>query len=224
MKKLIAAITFILFTVAGTAQIEFGIFAGPQMTSSKYTVRGEKQSNKYKYGFQAGASLKIPFDNQLYFSPAIFYSLKGYKVTLEQRAFPPDTNAVDNNTTWHTAELAFLLQYDFSKEANHFFIKLGPSLDFQLSGTEKFTLEDNSMVNQKIVFDFTRYGRYAANAIIQLGYEASSGFFVFGQYSHGLGSVNNADLGPRIRHRVINLSMGMYLRRKKIVIDTRNKE
>jgi hypothetical protein len=215
MKKLIAAVTLIFFTATGLTQIQLGMFAGPQVTSSKYTVRGERQSNKYKYGFQAGASLKIPFENKLYFSPALFYSLKGYKVTLKAPAFPPDTNAVDNNTTWHTAELAFMLQYDLSKKANHFFMKLGPSLDFQLSGTEKFTQEDNSTVNQKIVFDFTRYGRYAANMIIQLGYETKSGFFVFGQYSHGLGSVNNADNGPRIRHRVLNLSMGIYLSRKK---------
>jgi hypothetical protein len=176
-----------------------------------------------KYGFQAGAMLKIPFDNNLYFAPAFFYSLKGYKVKFNQQAYPPDTNAVDNNVTMHTAELAFMLQYDLNKAANHFFIKLGPSLDFQLFGKEKFRLENNTTVDQKIVFDFGKYGHFGASMQLQFGYETAGGFTIFGQYSHGLGSINNADGGPRIRYRVYNISIGKYLFRKKIVIDTRNK-
>lgn len=224
MKKFISLLVFTTIAVSSMAQPQFGIFAGPQMTTAKYTVRGDKQSISSKYGFQAGASLKVPFENKLYFSPAVFYSLKGYKAELEDRAFPPDTNAIDNDMTLHTAELAFLLQLDLGKSANHCFIKLGPSLDFQLSGKEKFKLEDNSTVEQKVVFEFERYGRYAANMLLQFGYEGGNGLFIFAQYSHGLGSINNADYGPRIRHRVFNLSIGKYLSRKKIVIDTRNRE
>ena len=52
-------------------------------------------------------------------------------------AFPPDTLATDNNTSIHTFELAFLLQFDLGKRHGHFFIKAGPSLDFQLAGKEK---------------------------------------------------------------------------------------
>ena len=61
-----------------------------------------------------------------------------------QQAFPPDTAAIDNNTTIHTFELASLLQYNLGKQPYHFFIKAGPSLDFQLFGKEKFTKKDNS--------------------------------------------------------------------------------
>ena len=68
------------------------------------------------------------------------------------------------------------------------------------------------------------YGRYSANFIAQLGYETNSGFIIFAQYSHGATSINNADLGPRIRHRVFGLSIGKYLKKNKIIIDTRNRE
>ena len=32
---------------------------------------------------------KVVFDNQFFFYPSIYYSLKGYKVTLKDPAFPP---------------------------------------------------------------------------------------------------------------------------------------
>lgn len=223
IKKLIVALAFTTLTGTCMSQVQLGLLAGPQVISSKYTIKGKKQPVTMKYGFQAGAMLKIPFDNNLTFVPAFFYSFKGIKVKFNQQAFPPDTNAVNNDITMHTAELAFLLQYDVSKDANHFFIKLGPSLDFQLFGKEKFVLENNNTVDQKIVFDFGRYGRFGANILLQFGYEWTNGFTLFGQYSHGLGSINNADGGPRIRYRVYNISVGKYLSRKKIVIDTRNR-
>ena len=72
--------------------------------------------------------------------------MKGYKVKLANPAFPPDILAVDNNTTFHTLELAILLQYDFSSSPGHAFIKLGPSIDFQLFGKETFRLPPRKKV------------------------------------------------------------------------------
>ncbi|MEI9808721.1 MAG: hypothetical protein WDO16_13155 [Bacteroidota bacterium] len=53
--------------------------------------------------------------------------------------------AADNNTSIHTFELAFLLQYDLGKNPQHFFIKAGPSLDFQLAGKEKFKPDERQL-------------------------------------------------------------------------------
>ena len=39
-----------------------------------------------------------------------------------------------------------------------------------------------------------------------------------------LGSINNADYGPRIRHRVFGVSIGKYFKKKNITLDTHNKE
>ncbi|MGZ8525252.1 MAG: outer membrane beta-barrel protein, partial [Chitinophagaceae bacterium] len=108
-----------------------------------------------------------------------------------------------------------LLQYDFNNQPKHFFVKFGPSLDFQLSGKEKFNRSNNTRTNQKMVFDFDKYGRYGASMLIQLGYETSNGFLIAGQYTHGIGSINNADFGPRIWHRVFGISIGKYLGKKK---------
>lgn len=213
MNKFILFLLVIGISLHDLAQPVLGIFAGPQMSSSKYTVDGVKQPNTYKYGFHAGAELKVPFDNNLYFTPRAFYSLKGYKVTLNQRAFPPDTTAVNNNTTIHTFELAALLQYDFGKQPSVFFIRFGPSLDFQLFGREKFMKANGTTVEKDMTFDFVNYGRYGANMLLQFGYETRSGFTIAAQYTQGMGSINNADGGPHIRHRVFGISLGKYFKK-----------
>ena len=120
MKKIIFIAVLLISSVFCFAQAEVVIFGGPQISSAKYTVNSKKQSTTNKYDIQFGTNLKIPFENKLYFSPAAFYSLKGYKVKLNQPSFLPDTSAIDNNTTIHTFEIAALLQYDFSTRPNHF--------------------------------------------------------------------------------------------------------
>mgnify|MGYP000981594459 CR=1 FL=1 len=207
------AAIFIVFGTQAQDKTKFGIFAGPQATSADYKIGTAKQSTSYKYGFQAGANFKIAFDNQLYFVPTAAYSLKGYKVDFTRPSFPPDQDAINNDVQLHTFELGALLQYDLGKKPGHFFIKAGPTLDFQLKGKEKFELNDASTEERDMVFGFGDYGRYAASFLFQLGYESKSGWFLYGQYTHGVGSFNNADHGPRITHRGLGFSVGYYLKK-----------
>jgi hypothetical protein len=211
------------FALTSQSQVQFSAFAGPQVTTASYNVKGVKQKTSNKYGFQLGMGMKVPFESRLYFSPAIYYSLKGYKVVFTKYAFPPDADAINNNTTFHTIETAFLLQYDFSDKPGHFFIKAGPSLDFHLFGREKFTTTMEE-VERNTPFGYDKYGHYSANMLVNIGYELKNGFFVLGQYSHGLANINNADHGPRIRHRVFGISIGKFLCGNKIEMDTRNRE
>lgn len=224
MKKIYSLLFTFCITLLAHSQLEVGLFAGPQATGARYTILNQIQKNELKFGFQAGVGFKAPFEGRLFFSPAAFYSMKGYKVTFTEFAFPPDTNAKDNNTTIHTFELAALLQYDFSSQPGHVFIKAGPSLDFHLFGKENYNLKSGSSVNRSMVFSNGDYGHFSANMLAQIGYETGGGFMFFLQYTHGMASTSNADGGPKIRHRAYGFSIGKYLNRKKIVIDTRNKE
>lgn len=214
----------LLFVMSTQAQNQLGFFAGPQASKTRYLILNQEQKNELRYGFQAGVNLKVPFDGPLSFVPTFFYSMKGYQVTFTEHAFPPDTAAMNNQTRIHTFEVAPLLQIDFSTRPGHFFIKGGPSIDFQLFGKEKYTLRSGAVVNRNMKFSFGDYGHFGANALAIFGYETVDGFSVFAQYTHGLASINNADGGPSIRHRVFGISVGKYFSRKKIVIDTRNKE
>ncbi len=225
MKLLSLAFFALLLTLGATAQNQIAIFAGPQATTALYKVEEVKQKTSMKYGFQVGGNMKIPFENLLFFSPTVLYSMKGYKVNFTRYAFPPDVDAKDNDVILHTFEIAPLLQVDFSKDPAHFFIKFGPSLDVQLFGKESFHLmSTGAAVHRNIKLGFGDYGYVSMNAIAQFGYETSTGFSLFAQYNFGIGSISNADYGPKIYHRVAGISVGKYLNRKKIVVDTRNKE
>ena len=215
MKKIILFFIPVFVSIAASSQVEFGLFAGPQLTYSHYTIRDEAQKNKIKYGFQAGATLKVPFENKIFFSPMMFYSMKGYKVTLNQFSYPPDSNAIDNDTRLHTFEIVPMLQYDFGTTSNHFFIRGGPSLDIQLFGHEKFNRTTGAPVSRNMKFGFADYGYFAINFLLHVGFETENGLMIFAQYTHGVGGINNADNGPKILHRAAGISMGYYFNRKK---------
>jgi hypothetical protein len=218
---------FLFLATSVLAQNKLYLFAGPQATSARYTILNQKQKMTSKYGFQAGINMKTLFEGPIYFAPAAFYSLKGYKVEFTEFRDPPSEFAVNNNTTIHTFELAPLLQVDLSKSASHAFVKFGPTLDFQLFGKETFDTVVNGnrgTVSRNMKFSFTDYGHYSANFLLQFGYESAGGLLVFAQYTHGMGSINNHDEGPKIRHRAYGISIGYLLNRKKIVMDTRNRE
>ncbi len=200
----------VLFYFPAPAQNKFGFYTGPQATTAHYKVGDNKQPAQLKYGAQAGFVFKTPFENKLYFAPALYYSLKGYKVTLKNPAFPPDVDAKNNDTRIHTIDIAPLLQYDFTSGAAHFFFRAGPSLEFAIAGTEKYNEISGRRINQKMKFSFGDYGYATASAIGHVGYEMSNRFFIFGHYAYGLGNANNADEGPVIRHRVAGISVGKY--------------
>jgi hypothetical protein len=168
--------------------------------------------------------MKVPFENNLYFVPTAFYSMKGYKVAFNRTSFPPDSAAIDKNTTFHKFEIAALLQLDFSSKPDHFFIQAGPSLDCQLVGKETLNRASDPPVSRNIKFGFADYGRYSANFLAQFGYESSGGFVISGQITLGLTNIINTDNGPAVLHNAFGISIGKYFKRKKIIIDTRNRE
>ena len=157
--KILFSTIILLLTFSVNSQVEFGVFAGPQVTGVRYMIRWKKTGKlTSKIGVNAGFQMKVPFEGRLSFAPSIMYNLRGYKVKFDSPAFPPDSSAIDNNTTFHTIELAFLLQHDFNLQPGHFFIRFGPSLDFALFGNEKFNTNMNTTVDRPMKFSFADYG------------------------------------------------------------------
>jgi hypothetical protein len=207
----------ILLAFRSQSQIVFGFSAGPQTTSARYTIQNVKQSTDSKYGFHAGVNSKIFFDNQLFFSPAISYSLTGFKVSFDRPSYPPDLLAKDNNTTLHQVDVDLLLQYDFSKKPSHFFVKAGPSLGYIFMGREHFSLLTGEKVDRSMKFGITSmYGSYLGSLVGDCGYETKKGFFIYAHYIHGLTNMSNADGGPQIINRNIGLTLGFYLKYGKL--------
>lgn len=216
MKLFTLSFAILLSTLVTNAQLQFGIFAGAQANSAKYSIDDEKQNTSYKPGAQLGINFKVPIEGNLSFAPAIFYSMKGYKVKYSSFMYPPDADAIDNNTTFHNVEIAFPLQFDFNTQPSHWFFRLGPSLDFQLFGREEFNTNNSGKIKRNIPFGYDKYGHFSANLLIHTGYEMANGFFVFGQYTHGIANVSNQDEGPKIKHRAFGISIGKFIRKSKM--------
>ena len=223
IRSLWSLLLILFFSVPAAAQVEFSLFGGVQFTSARYTVKEKRQPTSQKTGFMAGAALKVPFEGALYFFPSAYYSLKGYQVDLNDPAFPPTQFAVNNNTTLHTLEVAPLFQVDLSRKPSHFFVRFGPAVDFVFKGTETFdtvgTSGTRGTVTRPMKFSFGDYGRITGSANFHLGYEMSRGLMVFAHYTYGLGSLNNHDYGPRIKHMIYGFSLGWTFGRKPKVAD-----
>lgn len=203
-----------LFSVKeGKSQLT--IFGGPQTTSVDYSIRGVNQSAEYKQGFIAGAGLKTLIEGPAFFSPMLYFSRKGYKVSFNERAFPPDSGALNNNTSINTIELAPLIQINLSKQPSYLFLRFGPSFDFNLSGREVFDTASNKKIDREMVFSFGDYSHATILLNAHLGFQHKSGLTIFTHYSHGLSSLNNADLGPSIFHRVAGVSLGWKFGKKR---------
>src|SRR6185436_1358078 len=115
MKRLLLVMVILMAASVVNGQLSFGVFGGPQSTSSRYTIEKTVQKTDYKYGYQGGVCWSISLEGNLHFAPSLFYSLKGYKVNYNKPAYPPDMTATDNSVRLHTFEIAPLLQVNISK-------------------------------------------------------------------------------------------------------------
>lgn len=215
MIRLCGFLGFVLLSIVGNAQNNYGFFAGAQRTTAHYSIADENQETSEKYGAHAGFQIKIPFEKQLYFAPALYYTQKGFSVNLTKPSFPPGEDAISNDIRVHAIEVAPLFQIDLSTNPSHFFFRVGPAVDFIFAGKEKVGLKNGTVEEKNMKFSFGDYGRITSSANIQLGYETENGFQFWGFYNHGLGSMNNADEGPKIRHRWFGISLGKYFATSK---------
>jgi len=216
MKKITIFSVTLFWSLVSAAQVELGVFAGPHASSAIYAIKNAKQSTDFKFGFHAGVDCKIPFEDKLTFVPALSYRMMGYKVVFDRPSFPPDLLAKNNDTRFHEVDIDLLLQYDFGKKGDHFFLRAGPSFDFILSGTENYDLMTGESVDRKMKFSvLNNYGRYNVAIVAQFGYETSSGFTVHGDYYQQLFSMSNEEEGPSIRNRMVGVTFGKFLKARK---------
>jgi hypothetical protein len=226
MKKFVLAFLSLILAggLYGQMTTTYGVFAGAQATTAKYKVRETEQQTGYKYGPLAGVAIKIPFENHLYFTPSFYYNKKGYSVILKDTSHPPGIDAIANETSIHTIDIAPLFMITMSAKPSHMFVQFGPVFDGVISGNERVTKKDGAIVERPMKFSFSEYGRITASVVGKVGFESGSGFFIAAQYAHGLGSLNNADGGPSIKHRVFGFMIGKFFNRDPNKLDVRVKE
>lgn len=189
------------------------IFAGPQLTTAKYTVRNVEQETESKTGFMAGIGLTNQVEGPLYFAPSVYFTQRGYKVTYNQSSEPPHKDARNNDVTVRSLALTPLLQLNFSKAESHLFVRFGPGFELGLSGQERFDSAGIKTIDRSVAYSSRAYSPATAFLNVQLGYELRSGFSLLAHYEHGLSSLNNADKGPMILQRIVGLQVGWRFRK-----------
>jgi hypothetical protein len=201
--------------VAQAQKTEFGILAGPQITSSHYVLHGITQKTNAKTGGHLGLIARIPFEGNLFFSPSLVYSLKGFEVALTDTSSNPGIEAVGNSVRLHTLELAPLFTVYFSSAGTRPFVQFGPAADYAVFGNEAVRLKNGSTQSRSMYFASDGYGRITASLLFRFGIETRSGLFFNAHYNHGLGSLNQNDYGPSIKHRIAGISVGKIFSRKQ---------
>jgi hypothetical protein len=48
---------------------------------------------------------------------------------------------------------------------------------------------------------------------LHFGFESEKGYTIFAHYAEGMISLNNADNGPTIKHRIVGLSIGWFFQK-----------
>lgn len=205
---------FVGFCTNSKAQVR--IFAGPQFATTKYTIRNVKQDTEFKQGFLAGIGLTNPIEGSLYFSPSLYYSRKGYKVSsFNLPSIPPNEDARNNDVTLQSIVLTPLLQFNLAKGDRFAFVRMGPGFDISFSGNETFDSAGVKTIDRSMTFSSTAYSPATAFFNVQLGYEMANGLSLLAHYEHGLSSLNNRDLGPMILQRAVGIVAGYRFGGKK---------
>lgn len=177
------------------------------MSTARVYINDDKQVNQYKNGFDIGLQMKTAFDVNLFFSPSIVFSSRGYVY------LPVNDSITKYDNRIQYLDIVPALSYDFHPGKNILTLSLGPQISYALSGTEKTTLND-TVTAQKMQFSIDEnYG------VVDLGFNIGISYhfkkiFLEALYQGGFANINNnvAIDGRNIRNRMFCLNLGYYLK------------
>lgn len=209
MKNFLITIAFVIAANIVTAQTKIGIRVGGNMSTAQVVDSGVSQKNHYVNGINAGIFLKVPFEGVLYFSPSINYSRRGY-------AFTHSTGPViktENNVNYVDLIPELSVDFPVGKNKNSFLnLSVGPMLGIAVSGKERNTFANNSVVTSKMIFNYTNFSRFDAGVTGSLSLTLNK-LIVGTSYYYGLANVENDEsLLRNIQNRSFVITVGYYLK------------
>jgi hypothetical protein len=207
-------LVLLLLTSSNYAQdlgkVLFGVKGGYNLNLSTF-VTNKTQKTKPVHGGHIGAMLKVPFENRLYFVPQIDASYRGMVTdSLQKNQFSKITEA--------QIRVMPLLQIELTnpeKQANTFFLELGPSLGFGFWGKQTKQDAAGVPVSRSLKYGFSDYGFVDASWHTALGYETTGGLRLKLEYAHGLSNMINTENGPTLKYMNISVGIGYWFGKKK---------
>jgi hypothetical protein len=207
MRQVATIITLVFFAKMGFAQSnKWAIKAGYNYNLGKATYSGIKQTVDAKSGFGVAVMAKIPFENQLVFTPSVGYNMKGFTVK------PKSGNPQKEDFTLHYFTITPALSYESTINDNSLLITAGPYLGITRFGRLKNTTATGT-TNEKIEFGYGGYGMFDLGFTGGISYHFNN-MFVEALYSPGLTSINNNEEVDKrnLKNTTLSLNIGYYFR------------
>jgi hypothetical protein len=191
------ALLLLISSIVFAQPVQWNFRAGWHTSSAQIIDKSssKKSPSNHLNGLSAAVGIKVEFDNQLYFSPRIQYSLHGFEL-----AGTKNDPAVQYRL--HYIEFPILLQLDFTKKNQGLFASFGPSVGGAISGS---TTKESQ--KEPMRFGMTQYNRINIDAMAQIGYEFKNGLSIDAAYTYGLTSITNGDELPIIRMAQLGLGL-----------------
>ena len=200
MKKLLFVAGVSFLSVASFAQVQFGAQIGGNLASgtSKYKEGSITldQDLKSKFGFLVGAVAELPISGAISFRPELNFIQKGskYEETIQGVTSKDEV-------TLNYLEMPLNFVYNFDAGAGKFFVGLGPSIGFGLSGKVKSSITGFPDQESDVKFDGKKDAtddKYHLKAIdfggnFLAGYKMANGLFINLGYTIGFSDIDPAD-------------------------------
>lgn len=202
MKKLL--LLMVIATIATNSFGQFGVQAGATFATLKITDNTSgsgSMSTSSKVGFTVGVFTDVPLSENFIFQPALNYTQKGGKTT---DTFQGITD--ESNLTLNYLELPLNFIY---KPSGGFFVGLGPTLAYGISGKSKETVTGSSTQETTVKFgsgaDQVKAFEFSGN--ILAGYTLSNGIFFSVNYNMGFSNLSN-DNSEKIKNNYFGIRLG----------------
>jgi long-subunit fatty acid transport protein len=204
MKKLLILVSFVAFSSATFAQ-EFGITAGATLATAKAEDKSSNLSIKSdsKVGFTVGVLANFPISTNFAFQPGLNFTQKGGENT--------ETDAgitFKEKITLNYLELPLNFIYKFTEG---FYVGLGPSLAYGLSGKIKTTETNEPDQEEDVKFgndeneDDLKAFEFGGN--ILAGYQLANGIFFTVNYNTGFSDLS-LDNTVSFKNRYFGIKIG----------------
>lgn len=199
------ALLLLLSCIAVAQPVKWNFRAGWHTSSAQIIDKssGHKTGTNHLNGLSAGVGLKVEFDNLLYFTPRVQYSMHGFET-----AGNKETPSVQYRV--HYIEFPVLLQLDFNKKQQGFYAQFGPSLGAAIAGSSK-----EAGKSTPLRFAMTQYNRVNIDAVAHVGYRFKNKLSVDAGYTYGLTSITNGDTQPIIRMAQLGIGLSYQFAGKK---------
>jgi hypothetical protein len=171
MRKIFFITALVLLAVAVNAQATFGLKAGANFSSLKFTG-DESENMDTKIGLNIGGLANIPISDMFSVQPELVYSMEGAK---------EEEDDVEIKINLNYINVPVLLQYNSSG----FFAETGPQIGF-LTGAKTKVEFDDEEVEEDIKDELEGINLSWA---IGLGYKLPSGFGFNARYNLGLSNI-----------------------------------